>query len=325
MNKYSQINTKTWSIMGANGVIGVAAMELAELNENIMVLTADQSLNSGLTRFKKNFPNKYINMGISEQNMINVAAGLAKEGFNPFVTAQAPFMSMRSTDQVRVSLGYMKLGVKILGLSAGFSQGEYGATHHCINDLAIMRSIPNLVVLSPADCTATYKFITAMATSSLPVYIRLTGVTHNPIVYKEEPSFKIGGSNVLKSGTDITILATGTMVKEGLKASELLEKKGFSVKVVDMYCIKPIDKGAILDSFDSKMIFTIEEHSIIGGLGGAVSEILATYRNAPPLSIIGAMDAYIHADEYHVLLSNSGLIYNKIANRIEKDFLELNK
>lgn len=325
MIKYSPINIKTWSIMGANGVIGVAAMELPSLNENTMVLTADQSLNSGLTRFKNSYPEKYINMGISEQNMINVAAGLVKEGFNPFVTAQAPFMSMRCTDQVRVSLGYMKLGVKILGLSAGFSQGEYGATHHCINDLAIMRSIPNLVVLSPADCTATVKMITSLATSNLPVYVRLTGVTHNPIVYNEEPPFEIGKANVLKQGTDIAIIATGTMVHKALKAAEELEKIGLSVKVADMHTIKPLDKDAILEACSAKLIVTVEEHSVVGGLGGAVAEVLAARKNTPPLCVIGAEDTYIHADEYSILLRNSGLTVDKIALKIQNTYQEITK
>lgn len=323
MLKYSPINIKTWSIMGANGVIGTAVMDLPELNDKVIVMTADQCLNSGLTRFKNTWPDRFINAGISEQNMITMAGGMFKEGLTPYVTAQAPFMSMRSTDQVRVTLGYMKLGVKILGLSAGFSQGEYGATHHCINDIAIMRSIPNLTVLSPADCTATVKMILSVANSDLPVYIRLTGVTHNPIVYNEEPPFEIGRANLLKDGKEVVIFATGTMVYHSLKAAGLLAEKGIDAKVYDMHTIKPLDVEAIKQACDSKMIVTVEEGSVIGGLGGAVAEVLATRGNSPRLCIIGAEDTYIHADEYARLLEKSGLTAPQIAEKIMNTFKEL--
>lgn len=323
MLKYSPINIKTWSIMGANGVIGTAVMDLPELNDKVIVMTADQCLNSGLTRFKNTWPDRFINAGISEQNMITMAGGMFKEGLMPYVTAQAPFMSMRSTDQVRVTLGYMKLGVKILGLSAGFSQGEYGATHHCINDIAIMRSIPNLTVLSPADCTATVKMILSVANSDLPVYIRLTGVTHNPIVYNEEPPFEIGKANLLKDGKDVTVFATGTMVYHSLKAADLLAEKGIDAKVYDMHTIKPLDVEAIKQACDSKMIVTVEEGSVIGGLGGAVAEVLATRGNSPRLCLIGAQDTYIHADEYARLLEKSGLTAPQIVEKIMNTFKEL--
>lgn len=323
MLKYSPINIKTWSIMGANGVIGTAVMDLPELNDKVIVMTADQCLNSGLTRFKNTWPDRFINAGISEQNMITMAGGMFKEGLMPYVTAQAPFMSMRSTDQVRVTLGYMKLGVKILGLSAGFSQGEYGATHHCINDIAIMRSIPNLTVLSPADCTATVKMILSVANSDLPVYIRLTGVTHNPIVYNEEPPFEIGKANLLKDGKDVTVFATGTMVYHSLKAADLLAEKGIDAKVYDMHTIKPLDVEAIKQACDSKMIVTVEEGSVIGGLGGAVAEVLATRGNSPRLCLIGAQDTYIHADEYARLLEKSSLTAPQIAEKIMNTFKEL--
>jgi len=316
MLNYSPVNVRTWSIMGANGVIGTAAMELPAFNPKVMVLTADQCLNSGLTRFKNSFPDKFFNAGISEQNMILMAGGLAKEGFCPFVTAQAPFMSMRALDQVRVTLGYMKLGVKILGLAAGFSQGEYGATHHCINDLVILRSVPNLVVLSPADCTMTVKMITALAGCDSPVYVRLTGITHNPIVYNSEPDFRIGGANVLREGEDVLVLATGTMVAQALKAAKQLAENGIGARVVDVYSIKPFDYSSLKLHGHEKMVVTIEEHSVIGGLGGLVSEALACSGDAPRLEIIGAEDDYIHADEYAVLLKNSGLTAEAIADRI---------
>lgn len=316
MLAFNSINIRSWSMMGANGVIGVAALELAELDKNIVVLTADQCLNSGLTRYKNSYPTRFFNIGIAEQNMVNVAAGLAKEGFNPVATAQAPFISMRSTDQVRISLGYMKLGVKLIGLSSGFSQGEYGATHHSINDLAIVRSIPNLTIYSPADCTETVKILLSLAGNPDPVYVRLTGITRNPVVYKSDYEFVSGKSIVLSEGSDITIFATGTLVYTCLEAAEELAAMGISAKVVNIHTIKPLDVEAIYEACDSKLIVTAEEHSIIGGLGGAVAEVLAQMKKHPPLKIIGAEDIYIKANDYDKLIINSQLSKEFVLQKI---------
>lgn len=323
MIKYTPINIRTWSILGSRGTAGLALLDIPDIDDKMLVLTADQCVNSGLVRFKSTYSERFFNVGIAEQNMITIAAALAKEGFNPFVTAQAPFASMRCTDQVRVSMGYMGLGVKLIGLASGFVQGEFGATHECINDLAVIRSIPGITILSPADCTETVKAIETCANNPNPVYIRLTGTINSPIVYKSDYEFEIGKAITLKEGHDIAIVATGSMVYNSLKAAELLEANGISVKVIDMHTIKPIDGKALEDVCSSKLIVTVEEHSIIGGLGSAVAEYLAPVAHKPPLCIIGAKDGYLHADEYLNLIEESGLTAPKIAEKIVQEYQKL--
>ena len=188
------------------------------------------------------------NTGIAEQNMIGIAAGFASEGFIPFASTYATFASMRCADQVRVNMGYMKLGVKLIGLTAGLSVGILGATHMSIEDIAVIRSIPNITILSPADCTETIKAILAASENRDPTYIRLTGGMPSPIVYSEDYNFSIGKMITLRDGNDVVVFATGTMVYNSIKASELLEKQGISVKVIDVHTIKPLDKETIIQN-----------------------------------------------------------------------------
>lgn len=320
MIQYTKANIRTWSIMGSSGTVGLVMLDIAEKNDKIFVMTADQSINSGLARFKETFPTRYINAGIAEQNMVTIAAGLAKEGFNPYITAQAPFITMRCTDQVRVNLGYMQLPVKLIGIASGYAQGEFGATHESINDLSVIRSIPNITILSPADCTETAKVLESISNYNNPVYVRLTGMVRNPIVYKEDYNFEIGKAITLKEGSDIAIIATGTMVYEALNAAKILEEKGISVKVVDMHTIKPIDTNIIKECNDTKLIVTVEEHSVIGGLGSAVSEVLIQLQNHTTFLPIGIDDSFVNADEYETLLCNAGLKSEQIADKILKKY-----
>ena len=317
MIKYSSANIKTWAMMGASGTVGMALFDIAKYNEKIFVMTADQATNSGLNRYKEAYPERYINIGIAEQNMVTIASGLAKEGFNPYITAQAPFITMRCADQVRVNLGYMQNPVKLVGIASGYAQGEFGATHEAINDLSVIRSIPNITILSPADCTETAKALEAVSNYEKPVYIRLTGMVRNPIVYKEDYNFEIGKSIILKEGKDISIIATGTMVYVALEAAKILEAQGLSAKVVDMHTIKPLDCEAVLDSYTSDLIVTIEEHSLIGGLGSAVGEFLIRQKSHPKFLAIGIEDTFVQADEYENLHKQAGLTPEKKKKKIQ--------
>ena len=320
MINYSKANINTWSIMGTSGTVGMAMIDIAKANEKVFVMTADQAINSGLNRFKETFPDRYINVGIAEQNMVTMASGMAKEGLNPYITAQAPFITMRCTDQVRVNLGYMQNPVKLVGIASGYAQGEFGATHEAINDLSIIRSIPNITIISPADCTETSKALEAVSNYNKPVYIRLTGMVRNPIVYKEDYNFEIGKSITLREGKDIAIIATGTMVHVSLEAAKLLGEKNISAKVIDMHTIKPLDTTTILECCKNKLIVTVEEHSIIGGLGSAVSEFLILQNTHPKFLPIGIEDAFVQADEYEKLLGNAGLTPTQIADKILKTY-----
>ncbi len=311
---------RTYSLLGSHRTFGQVALEFPKIDAKIVVLAADQCSPAGLEYFRDQYPDKYYNVGIAEQNMIGIAAGMAKEGLRPFVTAQATFSTTRCYDQIKINMGYMGLGVKIVGLSAGLAIGQYGATHMSIEDIAITRTIPNMVVLSPADCTETAKALIAAAQNESPTYIRLSGWMNNPIVYKEDYDFEIGKAITIQDGSDIAIIATGTMVYNSIKTAKILEEQGLSVKVVNMHTIKPLDKNSIQNCINAKLIVTVEEHSIIGGLGGAVAEELSALEKRPKHLIIGIKDNYIKPGEYNYLVEQYGLTAEQIANRIEKEY-----
>lgn len=317
------MNIRIWSRLGSCGAFGQAALALPKVEERTVILTADVCSFSGLERFRAQHPDRLYNMGIAEQNMIAVAAGLSHEGFVPFATTYASFAVMRSADQVKVCMGYMGLGVKLVGLAAGYSVGILGPTHMCLEDIAVMRAIPNIVILSPADCTATVKATLAAAKIDAPVYLRLTGSMNCPIVYKEDFNFEIGRAIFLREGTDVSIIATGSMVYIAIKASEKLAELGISAEVIDMHTIRPIDKEAIERACTKKLIITLEEHSVTGGLGSAVAEILAGEASRPAQLILGTEGPYPHAADYPSLLENSGLTPDKIATRISQTYKEL--
>lgn len=323
MLEFSPMNIKIWSRLGACGSFGQAALSLPEVNPNSIVCTADLTSFSGLERFKNTFPDRLYNFGIAEQNMVCVAAGMAKEGFTPFITTYAAFLSLRCADQMKVSLGYMGLGVKVVGMASGYSVGILGATHMCLEDVSLIRSIPNIVIISPADCTSVVKAAWAVAQTKDPVYLRLTGSMNMPIVYNSDFDFKIGEAITLKEGSDISIIATGSMVFNSLKAAELLEEHGISVEVLDMHTIKPLDLDAVRNSCKKKMIVTIEEHSRYGGLGGAVAEVLCLNRSRPPHLIIGTEGEYLHASNYKHLIESSNLAPEQLFEKILITYKEL--
>lgn len=320
MIDFSKSNARMWSMLGSRGAFGVAMIEVGSNMDNLMVLSSDLSSSSGLDKFKKLYPNKFFNVGIAEQNMIGIAAGLAKEGSTVFATTFATFASMRSCEAIRTNLAYMNLNVKVVGLSGGISLGILGNTHNGLEDLAIMRAIPNLTVLSPADGAEIIKTVIAAAEYKGPVYIRLTGEMNNPIVYNEDYDFTIGKAVTLREGSDITIIATGTMVYESLAAAKLLEKQGISAAVIDMHTIKPLDTSVIDKACKlSKLIVTVEEHSIIGGLGGVVAEYKATIAGAPKQLFIGLPDKFGKAGEYKYLLEKYGLTGKQISEKIKEN------
>jgi transketolase len=316
MLEITSTNVRQWSRLGSRGFFGQAILSLAETKQNLMVLSADLGNSSGLGRFKNEYPDKFLNIGIAEQNMIGVAAGLSKEHFVVFATSFAPFISMRCSEQIRMNLGYMNLNVKAVAIGSGIAMAYLGCSHYGTEDASIMRSIPNLTVVSPADCTEILKTVYAAADHIGPMYIRLTGAAPTSIVYKEDYLFEIGKAITLREGADITIIASGSMVYESLEAAKLLELQGFSSTVVNMHTIKPLDTSAIDKAVSSKLIVTVEEHSIIGGLGGSVAEYKTTLLKAPPQLIIGLPDRFIKAGDYKFLLEKYGLIAPRIAERI---------
>ena len=322
MTAFNPMNVRVWSMLGSCGAFGQAALDLPEVDDRVVVLTSDLCVFSGLERFRAKFPDRLYNVGIAEQNMVGVAAGFAKEGFVPFATTYATFASMRCADQVKVNMGYMGLPIKLVGLTAGFAVGALGATHMSLEDVAVMRSIPNVTVLSPADCTATVKAVLAAATCPGPVYLRLSGPMPNPIVYKGDCPFEIGKANTLREGTDVSVIATGSMVHQALKAAELLEGDGVSAEVVDMHTIQPLDVEAVSRAAGRKLIVTVEEHSVVGGLGSAVAEQLARLPRHPRLVRVGHEGRYPLAGSYADLIRSDGLDAEGIRGRVVEQIQE---
>lgn len=315
----TSVNARVWAKLGQRGTFGVTMLELGAEIDNLLVLTADLATTSGLDRFKKTYPDKFLNIGIAEQNMVGIAAGLAKEGNVVFCTTFATFAAMRSFEQTRLHMGYMGLNVKLVGLASGFAMGMFGNTHYGMEDIALMRAIPNLVIISPADCAEVVKACEAAALYHGPVYIRLTGIMNNPMVYREDYNFDIGKAVTLRQGSDVTLIATGSMVHQALETAKLLDNKSISSSVVNMHTLKPIDTSIICEACDKKLIVTIEEHSIIGGLGSAVSEFKSRLSSAPKQLFIGIPDSFQKAGDYKYLLEQNGLTAPQIAERIMEE------
>lgn len=317
---YSPANTRMWSRLGACGAYGMAAMELPQLDDRMVACTADLCFYSGLDRFKQKFPDRLYNVGIAEQNLVGIAAGMAKEGYNPFVSTYASFATTRALDQVRTNMGYMQLPIKLVGLTSGLSVGILGATHMSIEDVAIMRSIPNVTIISPADCTETVKATLALANYDKPVYLRLTGPMNNKIVYDADYEYTIGQAIEVRSGDDIAIIACGPMVAVSIEAAEILEEKGVSCTVTDMHTIKPLDENYLSTLSKYKMIVSVEEHSVIGGLGGAIAEYYSDKKEFAPLVRLGIQDYFAHAADYDTLITRYGLDSQQIANQIYQNY-----
>ena len=299
---------------------GNALVECGRENENIVVLDADLAVATKTSLFKKEFPNRHIDCGIAECNMVSIAAGIASTGKIPFVSSFAMFVAGRAFEQIRKSIGYPKLNVKIGATHAGISVGEDGATHQCNEDIALMRTIPGMVVINPCDDIEAKAAVKAAIDHEGPVYLRFGRLAVPVISDTEDYSFEIGKGRVLKEGDDITIIATGLCVSESLEAAKMLEEEGISVKVINMHTIKPIDEELIIKSSkETNKIFTVEEHSIIGGLGDAVCAV--TCANDPiPVIKIGINDVYGESGPAVELLKKYGLnsegIYKQIKSNL---------
>ena len=270
---------------------GKALVELGETNDKVLVLDADLAAATKTGMFKKAFPEKFIDVGIAESNLMGVAAGLAATGHIVFASSFAMFAAGRAFEQVRNSIAYTHLNVKIGATHAGISVGEDGASHQCCEDIALMRSIPGMVILNPADDIEARACVMAAAAHEGPVYMRF-GRLAVPSVFDESYQFEIGKGSVLIEGSDVTIVATGLMVNEALEAAKLLKNEGISARVVDMATIKPIDREILIDSAKKTgAIVTAEEHNVLGGLGGAVAEVICETVPVPVLRV-GVEDVF---------------------------------
>lgn len=316
---------RTFSMLGQRGVLGTALLDAAKDNADIIALSADLCNTSGLDRFRQEFPERFINVGIAEQNMVGIAAGIAAGGNIPFATTFANFAALRSCEQVRHFMGYMQENVKLVGMASGFAMGMFGTTHYSIEDIAAVRAVNHLVILSPADGLETYKAVMAAAAYKGPVYLRLSGGMNNPVVYKEDYDFQIGKVVYLKEGGDIAVAATGSMVAPALQAAARLEQDGIMAAVINIHTIKPLDDDAVNRLCGYSQIVTVEEHSKTGGLGSAVAEALAVKEQRPQQLFIGTCEKYLHAGDYGYMLEQHGLTAEQIYNQIKKFYKGENK
>ena len=297
---------------------GEALTMLAETNPDIVVLDADLAEATKTCIFEKKYPERFIDCGIAESNMIGIAAGLATCGKIPFAASFAMFSAGRAFEQVRNSVGYPHLNVKIAGSHAGISTGEDGATHQCCEDIALMRTIPGMVVLNPADHYEMLAAVKAAAQHNGPVYIRLGRLAVESVNNNDDYQFEIGKGITLRQGEDITVIATGLMVGEALKAVDSLAAQGVHARLIDMHTIKPLDEELVLKAArETGRIVTVEEHNIIGGLGEAVAACVA--ESCPvPVTRIGVNDVFGHSGPAVDLLKEFGLCAENIEATVKK-------
>jgi transketolase len=297
---------------------GLALSQLGEEFPQIVVLDADLAEATKTGIFKKKYPERFVDCGIAESNMMGVAAGLATCGKIPFATSFAMFATGRAFEQVRNSICYPHLNVKVVGTHAGISVGEDGATHQCLEDIALMRSLPGMTVISPSDHYETLAAVRAAAEYEGPVYLRLSRLAVESFNNADDYRFELGRGITLRDGKDVTIVATGLMVSRALEAVELLEKKGIGARLVNIHTIKPIDRELILKAAkETGKLVTVEEHNVIGGLGDAVAAVLSE-ELPTPLRKIGVNDQFGHSGPAAALLEQFGLCATHIAQATEE-------
>lgn len=306
-------STKALSRLGPRGTFGLALVDAAEQCDQVVGLSADLAITAGMDRFRHSYPDRFLNVGIAEQNLIGVASGLADDGWIPFAVSFANFSALRACEFARHHLGYMQQNVKLVGIGAGFAMGQFGTTHYSLEDVSALRAIPNMVIVAPADCTEVYEAVQAAVEHDGPIYLRLNGVPSMPPVEQGESTFEIGRARVLSQGTDVTFVAAGSMVARAVVVAAALGAEGISAGVVNMHTIKPLDTVSLASAAAAtRLIVTVEEHSVIGGLGSAVAEALAGNAAHPPVLRLGVPDRFPKVGSYEYVLSQCGLTADTI-------------
>ena len=292
---------------------GAALLALGNQRENIVVLDADLQRSNRTYAFGQEHPDRFFDMGIAEADMVSTAAGMAATGMTPFANSFAMFVPGRSYDQIRLQVAYGRTNVKLVGASAGLTIGPDGATHQSLDDVALMRQLPNMTVVVPADAVETYQAVMIAAETEGPFYIRL-GRYPTPVLFGPDYTFEIGAAPELRPGDDVALLATGIMVAQAMETADVLAEEGVDAAVSNVPTIKPLMSEVILDRVSGKrLVVTLEEHSIIGGLGSAVAEIVAASGSTPPLIRIGIADRFGESGPPDELLETYGLTPGAVA------------
>lgn len=304
-------------MLSTRNAFGTFLTELATDYPELFAITADFTKSTGLAKFKEQYPGQFLTAGIAEQNMISLASGLASEGKNVFACSFASFVATRCYEQVKINLGYMQHNIKLVGIASGLGVSHQGNTHFGLDDVSLMRAIPNMTIVVPSDCTEVAKATMALAEMKGPAYLRLVGEGFIPIVNPDDYEFTIGKGIVKREGSDVLLIANGTMVNQSLKVAEELEKEGISAGVVNMHTVKPLDTELLNQLVPGKkLVVTVEEGQINGGLGSAVAEHLAAMGDTPKMIRIGVQDVFPHAGSYTYLLQQCGLDIESMKNVI---------
>lgn len=314
--EYSKIHLRTFSLLGQRGTLGTVLKELAAENEKIIAMTADLTRVSGLEQFANAFPGRVHNIGIAEENAVGMAAGLADQGYIPFVFTFANFAALRANEFVRHFMAYMKCNVKLVGFGSGFAMEMFGNTHYGVEDVAAIRSMPNLMIFSPSDSLEVAKITDYAANNVGPMYIRLSGKMNCPMIHKQDFDFVPGRMLRLTDGNDAMIYATGSMVAVAMKAYKQLVDREIYITVYDVHTIKPFDEETVIKNKDIRLIISIEEHCRVGGLGSAVAETLSSSTGHGKLVRLGTGDCYEAAGDYEYMQQAHGLTAENITRII---------
>lgn len=299
---------------------GKVLVEMGARKSDLVVMDADLSGSTKTGEFKKVYPERFFNAGIAEQNLYAMATGIALSGKTVCASTFAMFASGRAFEIIRNSIGYTGANVKVCATHAGITVGEDGASHQTFEDLALMRTIPGMTVVNPCDDVSARKLLTQVIEMQGPAYVRL-GRAAVPVFYDEDVKLEIGKGHKLKDGKDITIIATGIMVNEAMKAAEILEKDGLDVRVIDIHTIKPVDKDIIIEAArETRGIITAEEHSVIGGLGSAVAEVTSMYAPCKVIRV-GQMDTFGESGKPTELMAKYGMDADEIVKKAREEFL----
>lgn len=317
MIEFTTKNIKRWMMLGTRNAFGAFLTEVAADHPNLFAMTADFTKSTGLAKFKEQYPNQFLSVGIAEQNMIALASGLASEGKNVFASSFASFITARCYEQVKVNLGYMQHNVKLVGIASGLGVSYQGNTHFGLDDVSLMRAIPNMTIVVPSDCTEVAKATEALADFEGPAYLRLVGEGFIPIVNDDDYEFEIGKGIKKRDGEDVLMIANGTMVNQSLKVAKELSEQGVEATVINMHTVKPLDTQIIEENIEGKkLVVTIEEGQLYGGLGSAVAEYVSGLADAPRLLRCGIQDMFPHPGSYNYLLEQCGLTVEQIKNSI---------
>ena len=316
MIEITKKNIRVWSMLGMRRILGPAMKDIIEQDRKVLFATADTGRYYAYDDLLRTYPENVVDVGIAEQNLIGASAGLQNEDFNVYAVTYATFLTSRALDQIRVNLGYMGLGVKLIGEAGGMCDGNFSATHMALEDVSNTRNIPNMRVIIPADGMELVKTLVALKDADYPAYVRMTGRFPIPVIYREDYDFEIGKAVTLREGKDIAILSNGTLLGDVLKTAEMLAKKGVECKVINLHTVKPLDEEALRFIAGYKLVVTAEEHLLYGGLGSAVAEFYAQEPIRPRMLMLSVGTQYPKAQEYDDLLKTCGLDVESMTNRI---------